>query len=332
MKSVKITRPGSIQVEDVPMLTPAIGEVIVSIAYSGICGSDVELRAGRRPAEFVSYPVVPGHEWSGTVAKVAEGGNSSLLGRRVVGKNNLGCGQCASCQADLPMFCAGGYREIGFTEDGAWAEQLRVPAANVYVLEDDVDLRSAACLEPAACVADAVRLAQLQPGQRAAVVGAGNLGLLAVQLLADLQLAELVVVEPDPERGSRAEEFGATKSCHPDETSASGFDVSIETAGCCDAAQSAVDLLGRAGHVILLGIPSGDDSLLVRDLVTKRIELSTIFGATSQGWEEAVSAFRSGRLDPGKLVTHEFPIDEAGTALDLLDSKVPGVGKVLLHP
>jgi 2-desacetyl-2-hydroxyethyl bacteriochlorophyllide A dehydrogenase len=334
MRSVRVLGPHSLHVDEILQPEAKSGEAIVAIAYSGICGSDVELRAGRRPLDLVSYPVVPGHEWAGTVVRTGRGVDLRLIGRRVVGEGFLGCGRCAACHSDLPMFCQTGYHEIGFTENGAWAEELRIPAALLHPLPDDADLRSAAGLEPAACVADAVRAANLRAGERVVVVGAGSLGLLAVQLLRVHKPAELVVVEPDPDRRERALSFGATSSLHPDEVGsrAADFDASLEAAGCCDAAQTAADLLRPGGRVVLMGLPAEGDAIRASDLVTKRVELSTVFGATRKGWEQAVAAFCSGILDPGQLVTHEFPLTEAGTAIDLVESGARGVGKILLKP
>jgi 2-desacetyl-2-hydroxyethyl bacteriochlorophyllide A dehydrogenase len=334
VKSIRILAPGSIELQEGPRLEPGSGEVIVKVAYSGICGSDVELRAGNRPAPFVRYPVVPGHEWSGIVVRVGKGADPELCNRKVVGEGFLSCGTCRACQRGLRMLCSKGYDEIGFTRDGAWSEELRLPAELIHLLSDEADLRAAAGLEPAACAMEAVRLARLDATDRVAVVGSGNIGLLVIQLARAVVVGGLTAVDPMAGRALLAMAFGANEFLHPEEieTQREKFDVVFEAAGGGNAAQSSVDLVRPGGKVVLVGLPSREDRILVSDLVSKRVELLTVFGATRDSWNASVKAFSAGILDPGKLVSHEFSLSDVENALDLLESGASGTTKVLLRP
>lgn len=135
----------------------------------------------------------------------------SLVGRKVVGEGFRNCQVCARCHAGETTLCTAGYEETGFTQPGAMAATLTLPARLLHVLPDDADLTAAALLEPAACVAAATLKADARPGERVAVVGAGTLGMLAVQFLAANSPAVLLTVDTRPERAAwRASSAGRT--------------------------------------------------------------------------------------------------------------------------
>ncbi|MFC4909414.1 zinc-dependent alcohol dehydrogenase [Actinomadura gamaensis] len=332
-RALVLERPGTIRLQDMPIPVPGHGEVLVQVAAAGVCGSDRELYEGARPDGFASYPVVPGHEWSGTVAAVGDGVDAALVGASVVGEGYRGCGTCAACRDGMPNLCASGYDETGFTRPGAFAEHLVVPARLLHVLAPDADLRAAALLEPAAVVAAAVRRAAPRPGESAAVVGAGTLGVLALQLLAAASPGRLAAIDARPERAGAAFAAGAGAFHPPGEAPEASFDVVVETAGAPGTARGAVALARRGGRVVLTGIP-GDpaDAVPTGLLVTRALTLATVFGAGPADWAYAVRAFTAGLLRPGDLVTHELPLTASAfeTAVGLGAS--PGAGKVLLRP
>ena len=335
MSTVVIDKPGSLRIADSVRPEPGAGEAVVRVAYAGICGSDREIFAGTRPDPYVRYPIVPGHEWSGTVESVGTGVNPALVGRKVVGEGFRNCQTCDACRRGDSNLCEAPYSETGFTEPGAWSDWLRIPARLLHTLPDDADLRSAAGLEPAACVAAAALYADVQPGERVAVIGGGMLGLLAVQLLRAASPAELVVVHTRTSRAALARECGASELVTVDSADALAgrFDAVIETAGAPGAAHQAVALTRRGGRTVLTGIPSAEDTPLdPTELVLAQATVLTVFGAPPRAWTHAVRAFAAGILNPGLLVTHEVPFDNAPEAFRILTEERGKVLKVLLHP
>ncbi|MGE0685136.1 MAG: zinc-binding dehydrogenase [Dehalococcoidia bacterium] len=333
MRAVRIEQPGVLQIVDLPKPEPAPGEALVAVAFSGICGSDLDIFTGQRPADFVQYPVIPGHEWSGTIAAVGELVDPSLVGKKVAGEGFSSCQRCGPCERGDTVLCETRYDETGFTRPGAWADFLAIRAEQLHLLDDAADLRAAACLEPAACAADAVTRAAVLRGETVAVVGAGTVGALVVQFLRGLEPSELTVMEPDERAARMALECGATATCAPVSAAelAGRFDVVIETAGAASTAQASLDLVRRGGRVVLVGIPEAGERLGVASLVSKRVEIQTVFGAPRIAWKAAVDAFTGGQLNLGILVTREFDLSEAGRALNLLQNS-SSVGKILLRP
>ncbi|MDQ1006327.1 threonine dehydrogenase-like Zn-dependent dehydrogenase [Streptomyces sp. V4I23] len=334
-RSLVVERPGTHRLVRREVPVPGPGEVLVRVAAAGICMSDRELYDGHRDAGFVRYPVVPGHEWAGTVEAVGEAVDPALAGRRTVAEGFRACGVCERCRCGETSLCEGGYAETGFTEPGAFADHVVLPARLLHPLRDDADLRAAALLEPAAVVAAAVRAGRPRPGERIAVVGAGTLGLLAVQYLAASSPAELVVIDPRAARGEQALRFGAGGALHPDETtSAHGrFDLVVETAGAPSTAASSCLLARRGGRVVLTGMfTPGAAGIDPVHLSLSQLEVRSVFGAPPSAWSDAVRAFGLGLITPAALITHEYPLERFDEAIALVGGGDPKTGKVLLRP
>src|ERR671937_1842207 len=202
MRAVVVERPGAAALRRVPRPEPGPGEVLVRVGAAGICGSDVEVLEGRRPAAYVRYPIIPGHEWAGTVEALGPGIDHIAEGAVVVAEGFRACGDCARCREGRTNLCSAEYAETGFTHAGAFADFLSVPSRLVHQLPPETDLNAAAVLEPAACVAQGLLEVELLPGRTVAVVGSGTLGLLAVALLSRVSPERLALV------GTRAPRLG----------------------------------------------------------------------------------------------------------------------------
>lgn len=333
-RALVVARPCTFELVERDPVPPGHGQALVRVHAVGICGSDRELFHGTRPGEYVRYPVVPGHEWSGVVEAVGEAVSDHLIGRKVVGEGFRSCRRCDRCRAGENTLCARGYDETGFTVPGAMASTLTLPSELLHVLGEEADLDAAALLEPSACAAAAALRCAVRPGDRVAVVGTGALGLLAIQLLKASAPRELLAVGRCRSHAERAARFGATDFRVNDNLSTPGeFDIVVEAAGGHDSAATAAALLRRGGRLVLTGIPApGATGLDPTDLVIRQLEVRTIFGAPPWAWTHAVRAFTSGILDPAPLITHRLALTEFETAMRLVSAEDPTVGKVLLYP
>src|SRR5436309_5563988 len=212
MKALLIDRPHSARVVEVPVPEPKSDEVLVRVSAVGICGSDVEVLEGRRPSAYVRYPIIPGHEWAGTVEAVGSGVENIREGAAVVAEGFRACGDCARCREGRTNLCVAEYAETGFTHAGAFADFLSVPARLVHELPPGSDLPAAALLEPAACVAQGLLEVDLRPGLTVAVIGSGTIGLLAVALLSRVSPVRLALVGTRAPRLALGLELGATET------------------------------------------------------------------------------------------------------------------------
>jgi L-iditol 2-dehydrogenase len=334
VKALVIERPRQASVEDVSRPEPAPGEVLVRVAATGICGSDVEILEGRRPSGYVRYPIIPGHEWAGTVAAVGAGVTGIESGAPVVAEGFRSCGECARCREGRTNLCEAEYAETGFTHAGACAEFVSVPASLVHVLPAGADLEAAALLEPAACVAGGLLEVDLRPGLSVAVVGSGTLGLLAVALLRLASPARLTLVGTRPARLALGRELGADETIDArDALPLAQFDLVFEAANRPDGAQLALQLARRGGTVVLEGISGSDEPALTADLISLgNLRVQGIFGASRAAWRWVVDLFANGQLDPAPLVTHRLPLESHREAFALLGDRSAGALKVQLLP
>lgn len=339
MRALVVDAPGTHAVREVPDPAPGPGEVLVTVAAAGICGSDLELLEGRRPAPYVRYPVVPGHEWSGRVAACGPGVTGLAPGDPVVAEGFRSCGVCDRCREGRTNLCAAPYAETGFTHPGALADRLVVPARLVHKLPTDRPVEPAALLEPAACVAAGLLEAGLpRPGDRVAVVGPGPLGLLALLLLQAVSPTELVLVGRRPARLARGRECGATGVVNAADSSALAsirgrFDVVVEATNSPEGMATALDLPRRGGTAILLGISGTGRATVDPDVISlNQLRVQGIFGASSAAWRWVVDLYARGVLDPTPLITHRLGLEELDRGVELLTSPEGAALKVLLSP
>ena len=334
MRAVVVDRPGAAELQRVPKPQPGPGEVLVRVAAAGICGSDVEVLEGRRPPPFVRYPIIPGHEWAGTVAAVGPGVDGVDIGAAVVAEGFRACGDCARCREGLTNLCDVEYAETGFTHAGAFADYVCVPAHLVHQLPPGSDLAAAALLEPAACVAQGLLEVDLRPGLNVAVVGAGTLGLLAVALLSRVSPERLALVGTRAPRLELGATMGATETWNVrrDEYPQRGFDLVFEAAGTPSGARTAVELARRGGTVVLEGI-SGQPAAIDADaVVLGHLRVQGVFGASRRAWLWVTELFSAGLLDTEPLVSHSFPLEEHAAAFDTLTDRRGDALKVQLRP
>jgi L-iditol 2-dehydrogenase len=339
MRAFLVSAPGRFGVQEVDEPRPGAGEVAVEVEATGICGSDLELLEGTRPAAYVRYPVIPGHEWAGRVAEVGPGVTGLSPGDPVVAEGLRACGVCARCAEGRTNLCTAPYAETGFTHPGALAERVVVPAGLVHRLPRDRTLELAALLEPAACVANGLLEAGMpRPGSRLAVVGDGPLGLLGLLLVRTLSPAELTLVSRQPARGLAGKDCGATLVIDSGDSAALAglagrFDLVVDTTSTPDGPASTLGLVRRGGTAVLLGISGAGRATIDPDTITLgHLRVLGIFAASRAAWQWTVQLYAAGALDPAPLVTHRFALEDLPEALGALRSPSGGAIKVLIRP
>jgi 2-desacetyl-2-hydroxyethyl bacteriochlorophyllide A dehydrogenase len=342
MRALLLTAPGEATLTELEK--PAIGpeDVLIRSRAVGICGSDVELYQGTRPAGFYRYPIVPGHEWAGEIVAVGERVRHLAPGDKVVSEGFLFCGTCRNCRTGLTNLCEAGYDEIGFTRTGGLAECVSVPTLPVHKLPNACSLEVAALLEPTAVVAHAFLRAQPQEGGTVVVVGDGNIGLIAVQVARLFNPAIIMLVGSRNERLEMARHLGAThiinvRQNDPEPliqslTTGRGADFVFEGGTRPEGVETSIRLARRGGTVVLEGIAgSGARLSLESDIfVLKHLTVFGIFGASSAAWTYAVQIFRSGLLNLAPLITHRFALIDYQAALDAVVGCQAQTLKVLL--
>ena len=331
-RALVVSGPGQIGLVDraAPRLQP--GHVLIRPVAVGVCHTDLDIIDGRTDPDFVRYPLVIGHEWSGVVEEVSPG-SPVAVGTRVVVEGIVPCGRCRSCTAGHTNRCTT-YDEFGFIRDGALADALLAPEHLVHPLADNVSAESGALVEPASVVATALLRAAPAPGCRVLVIGDGTIGLLAARLAGLWSPAEVTVLGRRPAQAQLAQAAGADRFVLDPAEAGTGYDLVVEAAGAKDAVTAALAAPARGGTVVLLGYPGHGVSVELHpdDVVNGDLQLIGSFGYTSTAWATVVSLLNGGRLDLGFLVTHRFALAQWADALHALrhpDESAPR-GKVLV--
>ncbi len=293
------------------------------------------------------YPIVLGHELSGTVEAVGAGVPPDLLGRRASCAPllpNLADPQCAQGHYSLGK----GYGFIGSRQPGGFAEYLTMPRQNAVLLDDGIDLTAAAFLEPITVGLHAVQIMDFRPGRPVAVIGVGAIGLLLLQSLRALGAGTISAFDVDPGRLAQARALGADHahdSRREDVVEAAaaalgrgGFDHVFETAGAPAAEILALRLAAPRGRVMYVGTPHVPLTLQPHELeLLHRKELVVQgswmnYSAPFPGWEweMGVRLLRSGRVRTEGLVERVLPLSAAGELPELLRRREERTGKLVL--
>ncbi len=330
-RALVVEHPGSLTLTRLPNLTPGPGEVVALPTYCGVCGSDLELIRGEIDEAFVRYPLTLGHEWSGTIGAVGAGVSGLRPGQRCVAEGIIPCGHCPSCLAGATNVCDS-YDELGFTREGAAGDEVLVPSRIVHLLNDSVALLDAALVEPASVVLNGLEKAAPRSGSRVLVIGDGTIGLLVAMLVALWAPAEIDMVGLRAEQGALADSLGVG-SFRVGEPSGAPYDLVVEAAGSPAAVETAVTAARRGGTILMLGLaPAGATITLPADLlVNNDLTLAASFGYTSTAWARVVGLLNEGRIAPGRIVTHRYPLEAFEDAFDALRSASGARGKVMLE-
>jgi 2-desacetyl-2-hydroxyethyl bacteriochlorophyllide A dehydrogenase len=290
---------GRVPVESFPI--PALGnhDVLVEIAFCGICGTDLHSIVEASGVFGWGAPgFIGGHEWSGRVVAVGEAVTSWQVGDRVTARSSE-CGACAVCRAGRPSLCRVRGPDDG---QGAFSQYMRRRDDSLVALPDGLDLRAAALTEPLAVALHAVTRSTAKEGQRVLVTGAGPIGTLTVVALHIRGIDDVTVSEPNPLRRSIAERLGA-KVVSPEELSnvpaggaALRFDAVIETSGNPKAAMAGFDTLVPGGFLVLVGVIVPPTTLNVLRILTDEITVTGSALYDEGGIREAVGLLADGRV------------------------------------
>ena len=207
MKALVFEAPKQAVVKEVPYPKPKAGEVTIKVANVGVCGTDIHIFEG----EFISpYPIIPGHEFSGTIHELGEGVSGFQLGERVAADPTLYCGECEFCLTKRTNQCLN-WGALGNTVNGSMAEYVAVPARNVVKLPDTMSFAEGAFIEPMACVVHAMNRLDMKVGDRVILFGAGAMGQQLVSSLIQAGASELIVVDVSQSKLDKAVARGASR-------------------------------------------------------------------------------------------------------------------------
>jgi len=333
---------GATEVREVPV--PEIGptDVLVKVAYIGVCGTDPHMHQNLVSFKM-NVPLIFGHEFSGVIEKVGSDVKNYKVGDRVTAETHADyCGECELCRTNQYHICRE-RKGFGFHADGAFAKYVKVPARILHKLPDSVSLKEAALIEPL-CVAykSVVSNSKVRPGDTVVVIGPGPIGLLCIKMAQVVGASEIIAVgtDGDEERLEMAMEYGATITMNSSREDVSakvksigdqyGADVVFDTAGVSPTLQLSMDLVRPGGQIVKIGWGPKPVGFSLDPIIQKNVTLTGHFSHTWDVWEKCIVLLSKGQVDLKPLITHELSIEEWEKSFELIENRE--AMKVVLKP
>jgi len=319
MKALRFTG-GRLSLDDIPP-PAAVGEALIRVTRSGICNTDIEIVRG-----YAGFNGTIGHEFVGVVEDSPA--RPDLVGKRVVGEINAGCGSCEKCAAGDPRHCPK-RTVLGIVgRDGAHAEYLTLPNENLVVVPDTVSDEQAVFAEPLAAAWGIGEMADLQKDTRLAVIGDGKLGLLCAMSLR-LKCDHVVNIGKHRSKLDIAASAGVDTLLVNDlkDAHVKGFDVVVEASGSESGFATALEMVRPRGMIVLKSTFHGTPTWNASRVVVEEI---TVVGSRCGRFAPAVELLASGRIDVSRLIDSEMPLSEGVDAMNEASRK--GALKILLRP
>lgn len=343
MQALQLVAPRELELGVMPdPPDPGRGEVVVRLRACGICGSDMHFYLEQNCAgTAAAYPQVLGHEPSGEIAAVGAGVEDLRVGDRVAVEPAIHCGHCEFCRAGRKNLCENVVFMGGIQIPGLMREYALAPARNVLKVPAEMDFAAAAMIEPVAVLLHSLSLAELQPTETVAVMGAGPIGLLAVKMAKLAGASTVVCADSIPHRLAKAREFGADVTVDVskdsvveavlDTTGARGAHVVLDAAG-KPASINAAMLSARAGgRIVIIGIPSQVETpVRLWDAMHREVTIR-IQKRNNGNDHEALEMIQAGRIDPTAILSHRFPLSEGDKAFATMGDYSDGVIKPLVE-
>jgi threonine dehydrogenase-like Zn-dependent dehydrogenase len=317
VRALVLTGPRQAEVRDVPEPVAGDGCVVVDVDRAGVCGTDVELFTGEMSylhTGVSSYPLRPGHEWTGIVTEVGPGVDPTWLDKRVVGDTMIGCGHCRRCRNGRHHVCADRH-EIGIRGDypGALAERLVVPAPSLYELPENFDAPLGALVEPGANALRTFLGADVAAGERLLVFGTGTIGLL-VALFGRAHGVEVHLLGREPEQLELARTLGLSHVWTGDGLPSGSFDGVVDATYSSAMPALALDLVEPGRRVVYIGLSASPSTVDAREIVFRDVTAVGILGG-SAGLAGTIEWYAGGAVDPRPLVGATIGLDEVAAAL-----------------
>jgi D-arabinitol dehydrogenase (NADP+) len=318
MKAIVYEAPRQFKYKDVPDPKIESDDVLVRVDACGLCGTDLHIHEG----EFApSFPLIPGHEFTGKIVALGSAVKDLKEQQRVVGNSNKSCGICFYCLRGDFLLCLN-MRMYGVTKDGGFAQYLRINADRIFPI-GNLSAREAVMVEPSACAVHGMEVLAMKPGSDVLLFGAGPTGQVLAQLLKLNGAGRLVVAAPPGPKLELAGRLAADEIVeidrkNPDkhrnrlrELNPTGFDYIVEATGSAAVCEDALQFVRRGGTLLVYGVYPAKDTVRFNAFDLFRSEI-TIKGSFAQidAFPRALAYLESGKIKVNEIVTDEYALED----------------------
>jgi 2-desacetyl-2-hydroxyethyl bacteriochlorophyllide A dehydrogenase len=304
-------------------------EVLIKVMASGICGTDVHIYRGEYLGD---YPVIPGHEFSGVITAVGSQVKRFKVGDRVAVEPNIACDNCSQCLNNRQNFCLN-WQAVGVTLPGGMEQYVTAPEKAVFNI-GDLPFEEAAFMEPLSCVVHGVERARIALADRIAILGAGPIGDLILQMSRLQGAAHITMLESNPGRAELACRLGADIVVNRlEDLKQATYDVVIDATGAIQVMNRTIDFVRNGGTVLLFGVPPSGKNIEMEAFKIFQKGLTILSSYTSvRNSFQAVGLLQTGQIKVNSLISHRLPLKELPDAFEMIESHDPTVKKVMMLP
>ncbi len=333
-----MTEPGKIEFRDVPELRSVEkNEVKLKIQKIGVCGSDIHVFHGKHP--FTPYPVIQGHEYSGTVVEVGEEVTGIKIGDKATARPQLVCGKCPPCTRGDYNIC-NNLKVEGFQAPGTAQDYFILPQDRLVKLPDSFSYEQGALVEPVAVAAHATSRAGSLSGRNVVVTGAGPIGNLVAQCAKARGASKVLITDVSDFRLSKAEECGidltvnVVRQRFEDACITAfgneGFDIAFECAGVEDALDQSIQNVNKGGTIIVVAVYGDRPKVDMATAGDRELSLTGTLMYKHEDYQEAVELIAGNQIKTAPLLTGHFEFEKYLEAYQYIDDQGDKTLKVII--
>ncbi len=337
MRQAVMQAPGHIEFREVDPPSPGAGQVAIRVRRIGVCGSDIHVFHGQHP--FTPYPVVQGHEFSGSIESVGTGVTAFRPGQKVTARPQIVCGKCGPCRSGRYNICDH-LKVQGFQAPGCAQELFVVDTDRLVALTDEMSYEQGALVEPLAVAAHSTRRGPDLTGRNVVVLGAGTIGNLVGQAARCRGAAKVLITDLSAFRLEKARECGIESVCHLPATSladaareafgADSFDVAFEAVGAERALDDAVQNIQKGGDIVVLGVFGERPRVDMSIVGDRELTLVGTLMYTHEDYEQAVRWIAADAVKTLPLVTRHVGFEQYPEAYRYIEEQGDKTLKVMI--
>ena len=337
MKAITIVKPGQVEIRDIEK--PVIGkdEALLRPLFGGICGSD--LNSYRGTNAYLTYPRIPGHEFSAQIVEIGENDRGFKVGDIVTANPYFNCGKCYSCRKGLVNACMSN-QTMGVQREGGFSEYMVMPISRL-IDGKGLDPKTLALIEPFCIGYHGIQRAGVHEGDKVLVVGAGTIGVLAA-IAAKSRGAKVWICDVAPKKLDYAMQFGMDGKILNDSpenfdkavkeiTDGNGFDVTVEAVGLPSTFQNCLDAACFGGRVAVIGVGKHNIDLDFTIIQKKELNIYGSRNALTRDFEELIDTVKNQGLKLDKVVTNVYPFAQAAQAFEDFHQNAGSMLKVMIE-
>lgn len=337
MKSIVIREPGKVEIRESEIPELKKGEALLKILYGGICGSDLTSYKGGNA--YVSYPRIPGHEFSAEIIEIEDNDRNLKEGMIVTCNPYFNCNECYSCKRGLVNCCTTN-QTMGVQREGAFSNYITMPIERI-IDGKGIPAKTLALIEPFCISYHGIQRAEVKQNDKVLIIGAGTIGVLAA-VAAKTKGAKVYVSDISSQKLEFAKTFGIDGVILNDSeesfaqqvndiTNGDGFDITVEAVGLPSTFQNCIDSAAFGGKVVLIGVSKQNLDFNFTLIQKKELNVMGSRNALTRDFENLIDIVKRGEIDLDRIITNSYKMEEAAQAFEDFSKNAASMLKVMFE-